>query len=56
MKTYIDIINIAKDLGAETANDILEFLQDGQALAAAGIADEDTEAVEDACYQITNRS
>lgn len=48
MKTSQDIIETIMDAGVITAEDILQVLLDGEALAKLGITDDDQEAVEDA--------
>lgn len=46
MKTAQDIIDLIKEAGAEDAQAIRATLEDGAAMLALGITDEDQEAVE----------
>lgn len=56
MKTANDIITlITEDLGHYDKKQVLDALSDGEALAALGLTDEDTEEVEEA-YDIVLKS
>jgi hypothetical protein len=46
MKTAQEIIDLIKESGAENTQEIRDTLEDGAALLALGITDEDQESVE----------
>lgn len=56
MKTAQDIIDLIKEAGAEDAQSIRAVLEDGAALLALGITDEDQEAVEEAHFMVSNEA
>lgn len=48
MKTAAEIIEMIRSEGADTDRDVIYVLEDGAALLALGITDDDQESVEEA--------